>query len=206
MSKSSLAVIILVVLGIAMIFAIIYRGPIGALFSQNVPEPAETTPVVPQTVAYATTTFSLQYPADYTLNEKYFYEQFSGKPIGGISLTIPSSMATGTNLSADTYLSVEQLPRAKNCTADIFIPANVTAHEVFDSGTTYSVASTSGAGAGNFYEELVYALPSSSPCTAVRYLIHSTNVGNYPAGMVREYDRAALFSVLDTIRRSLVLK
>jgi hypothetical protein len=155
------------------------------------------------TSTYATSTYSVTYPADYTADPSYAYTQFSGKPINGVKFTIPMSMATGTNLASDTYLSIEQLPHAKNCTGDIYIPADVAAQTVSDNGVTYSLASTTGAGAGNLYEETVYALSGSSPCTAVRYYIHSSNIGNYDPGTVREFDRSALLSAFDTIRRSL---
>jgi hypothetical protein len=39
-------------------------------------------------------------------------------------------------------------------------------------------------------------------CTAVRYLVHSTNIGNYEPGAVREFDRPALIDLFDQIRRS----
>jgi hypothetical protein len=74
-----------------------------------------------------------------------------------------------------------------------------------DGSVSYSLATTSGAGAGNFYEEWVFALASSSPCTAVRYFIHSGNIGNYPTGAVTEFDHAALIKDFDSIRRSLTL-
>ena len=144
------------------------------------------------------------------MDDSYIYDQVNPKkPISGVKFTIPGSMATGTNLSSDTYLSVEWLPRAKKCTGDIYLAANVRpSSEVFAS-TTYSVATSSGVAAGNIYEESVYALPDSSPCIAVRYFIHSGNIANYPAagepGAVREFDRAALLSAFDTIRASLML-
>jgi hypothetical protein len=100
---------------------------------------------------------------------------------------------------------VEQLPRAKNCTGDIFVYDNVKATTRTENGVTYSVASTSGAGAGNFYEETIYALAGSVPCTAVRYYIHSSNIGNYTPGTVREFDKNALLDSFDDIRTSLVL-
>ncbi|MEK7600989.1 MAG: hypothetical protein AAB480_00450 [Patescibacteria group bacterium] len=170
------------------------------------------TPTVqqPATDTYATSTFSITYPAGYTADASYIYDQVNPKkPISGVKFTIPGSMATGTNLSSDTYLSVEWLPRAKKCTGDIYLAANVHPHSETFASTTYSVATSSGAAAGNIYEESVYALQGSSPCIAVRYFIHSGNIVNYPAqgepGAVREFDRAALLSAFDTIRASLLL-
>src|SRR5207247_320003 len=108
-------------------------------------------------------------------------------------------------LSSDTYISVEWLPRAKKCTGDIYVADNVRAETMSSASTTYSVATTSGAGAGNFYEEIVFAISDSKPCTAVRYRIHSSNISNYDPGTVREFDRAVLLRQFDEIRDSLVL-
>ena len=209
MTKSTWAVIIIVALLLAAGAAVAYREPLSRLFSR----PQAQAPVLEspgtgaQTQQYATTTFALQYPPEYALGEAYAYDQFGPKKlIHGVSLTIPAAMATGTTLSAGTYLSIEQLPRAKKCTGDIFINADVKMQTVTEGGIGYSLATTSGAAAGNRYEEQVYALATSSPCTAVRYYIPSTDIGNYPAGTVREFDRITLIDAFDTIRRSVVMR
>src|SRR3989344_7177977 len=87
--------------------------------------PDNTTPATPVVVedtrlTYASSTLgiSLKYPRDFTVDSTYAYTGFPKKPILGVKFTIPGSMATGTNLSSDTGISVEQLPRAKNCTGD----------------------------------------------------------------------------------------
>ena len=168
------------------------------------------TPVgqVPQDTwqTYASSTLSVKYPQGYTADDSYTYTQVNPKkPISGVRFTIPGAMATGTNLSTDSYVSVEWLPRAKNCTGDIYLAANVKPAEWIDNGVTYSVASSTGAGAGNFYEEWVYALSGSQPCTAVRYFLHSTNIGNYEPGAAQEFNHDALVADFDKIRQSLTL-
>lgn len=186
------------------------RGPLMSLFFSAVPEPVpeEAAPTGPTTATYASTTlgYSFVYPTKYELNENYRYSFSETKFIAGVAVSVGTS-ATGTNLSSDTRLSVEQLPRATACTADIFIIDNVLASRVADNETSmeYSYATTSGAGAGNVYEEMVYAIPGSAPCTAIRYAIHTTNVANYPEGTVREFDRSALLNDFHAIRRSLKL-
>ncbi len=114
-------------------------------------------------------------------------------------------MATGTNLASDTGVSVEWLPNAHSCTGDIFVQANVTPQSLSENGIEYSVATTTSGAAGNFYEEDVYALAGSKPCTAVRYFIHSTDIGNYATGTVTAFDRDSLISQFDAIRQSLTL-
>lgn len=166
-------------------------------------------PPAPTTSTYATTTFSISYPSTYTVNDSYSYNAFEGKPVSGVKFSVPSSMTEGTNLSSDSGISVEWLPRAQNCTADIYLLADVKASAMMMGSTTYSVATSTDAGAGNLYEEAVYAIAGSKPCTAVRYFIHSMNIGNFPAegeaGAVREFDRAALLRQFDSIRDALVL-
>lgn len=160
-------------------------------------------------MTYATSTFSITYPSDYVMNDTYAYTAFEGKPISGVKFSVPASVLEGTNLSNDSGVSVESLPRAQNCTADIYLLADVKASAMMMGSTTYSVATTSDAGAGNVYEETVYAIAGSKPCVAVRYFIHSMNIGNFPTegeeGSVREFDRAALIRQFDSIRDALVL-
>lgn len=169
-----------------------------------VQEPVQQEPE-PTTGTYTSSAlgYSIAYPLDFTLVEDHKYAFSSTKNIEGFRVGIPADMATGTNLSADTYVSVEQLPNARLCTGDIFLKANVKATNVTEAGVTYSVASSSDAGAGNRYDEVVYALKDSKPCTAVRYFIHYTNIQNYPAGAVTEFNQAALMNEFDQIRRSL---
>jgi membrane-bound inhibitor of C-type lysozyme len=160
---------------------------------------------LPKIYSNGTQEFSIRYPEGSTVDEGYQYQALGpGKNIGGIKFSIPASVASGTNLSPDSYLSVEEIPQASSCSAALFLDQGAMAHAVSDGATTYSVASTTGAGAGNRYEETVYALPGTNPCVAVRYFIHYGVIGNYPAGSVKEFDRAALLAQFDAMRRTLI--
>ncbi len=150
--------------------------------------------------------FSLRYPEGYARDESYRYQELGpGKDILGVKFTIPAALATGTNLSADSYVSVEEIPQVRDCSAALFLERGV-AEDVVDDGTTYSVASSTGAGAGNRYEETVYAFPGTSPCIAVRYFIHYGVLENYPAGTVRAFDHQSLTDQFDAIRRTLSIR
>lgn len=160
------------------------------------------------TFASSTLGYSVRYPALYTLNTSYTYQELGpGKDIHGIELTIAPSEATGTNLNPDTHVSIEQIPNATSCTAGLFLGGQQigSTTAMTDNGVTYSYAAGGGAAAGNLYEEDVYAIPGSSPCTAVRYFIHSGNLGNYPPGVVQAFNEVALKQEFDGIRHSLVL-
>ncbi len=153
-------------------------------------------------------TFSLRVPVDgssYTVDEAHAYQANPAKILKGTKFTIPATMATGTNLSSDTYISVESKPDSLTCSADLFLDGTLVPQTVIENGMTYSVASSSNAGAGNRYEEVIYALSGTSPCIALRYFIHYSVLENYEPGTVREFDRAALIKQFDNIRSTLVL-
>ncbi len=149
---------------------------------------------------------------DYSIDEHYAYQELGpGRDIGGVKFTIPETLAAGTNLSADSYLSVEAIPLrpGQACSARRFLDAGALplhTASVTDAGVEYSMASSTGAGAGNRYEEIVYAFPGTNPCMAVRYFIHYGVFENYPAGAVRPFDEHALLAQFDTIRRTLIVK
>ncbi len=151
--------------------------------------------------------FSLRYPADYSVNTDYKYQGLGpGKQIQGVKFTIPESMARGTNLSSfDTGVSIEIIPTVENCNAGMFLGGDVKSQLKIDGDREYSFASLSEGAAGNFYEEQVWAFNGMNYCFGVRYLIHSTNIENYPEESVSQFDKNALLEQFDKIRRSLIV-
>ncbi|MCX6737925.1 MAG: MliC family protein [Candidatus Parcubacteria bacterium] len=149
--------------------------------------------------------FSIRYPVDYLIDTSYKYQALGpGKDISGVKFTIPSSLATGTNLSSfDTGISIETIPAVQNCNASRFLDGSTNIQIITDNDIEYSFASVTQGAAGNIYEEEVWAVPGTNPCIAVRYFIHSGNIGNYPEGAVSEFNRANLINQFDKIRRSL---
>jgi len=53
--------------------------------------------------------FSIRLTQGMTPDATYTYDLTATKKIGGVKFAIPSAMATGTNLSSDTYISVEEI-------------------------------------------------------------------------------------------------
>ena len=150
--------------------------------------------------------FSLRLPDGYTPDSTYTYQELGpGKDIAGVKFTIPASLAKGTNLGSDSYISVEQIPATTDCSALLFLDSGAIAKTVTDNGTTYSMATSNGAGAGNRYDETVYAIPGTNPCMAVRYFIHYSVFENYPAGTVTQFNESALVATFDQIRQTLVV-
>lgn len=147
--------------------------------------------------------FNIKYPKDYSLDQKYQYTlQGPDKAIYGVKFTIPKVYTDGNNLSSDSYISVEHVSNFKSCSASLFL-SDVKSKNISENGSNYSFASSTGAGAGNRYEEYVYAFPKDNICLAVRYFIHYSVVENYPIGTVVEFNKDFLLKAFDDIRDSL---
>lgn len=160
---------------------------------------------LPLVYSHSNRDFSLRLPAGYATDDSYKYQAFGlGKDIDGVKFTIPGSLAKGTNLSRDSYISVEEIPNLQNCPADRFLSDAVNIKTLNKNGTAYSVASSTGVVAGNRYEETIYAI-AGNPCIAVRYFIHYGVMENYSAGVVREFNKPALLKQFDAIRHTLLI-
>lgn len=152
---------------------------------------------------------SVLYPPDYVANTAYTYTELGPRSgIVGVKFLIAPSRTFGTNLSyVGSGVSFEVLPTATACMGTEFVYQKVNPEETLSKrGVTYSVARSVGAGAGNYFEEIVYALVGSEPCTAVRYFIRSTTLENFEPGTVDAFDKKALIKEFDAIRASLVLE
>lgn len=161
---------------------------------------------LPKPYSQSDGSFSLRLPSGYTDDEMYQYTELGpGNEIVGVKFTLPLSVSKGTNLSEDSYISVEKSSQAQKCAADIFFAQKVSPHALNEHGQNYSVASSTGAAAGNRYEETVYALVGTNPCVAVRYFVHYGVRENYPQGLVREFDKQTLLKQFDAIRHTLLV-
>ncbi len=150
--------------------------------------------------------YTITYPANFTVNPLYSYKATGpGQAVPGVSFTIPISVASGTNLSLDSFLSVESLATS-TCSMSAFFGNGVptSTQSITDNRTTYTFAK-SAAGKRNHYEEYLYVLNGTSPCIAVRYFIQSTNIADYIPGTAEEFNHDGLLTQFDTIRRSLKL-
>lgn len=151
---------------------------------------------------------SVLYPPEYAIDSAYVYTQLNPqKGVKGVKFMVSASTTKDTNLSeGGTGVSVEVFPEAVSCVAQNFIEEGLESNTLNDAGVHYSVARTTGTTVGNVYEETVYAIDGSSPCTIVRYFIHSTKGDGSGTNAPKQFDRLALMKEFNTIRRSLVLE
>lgn len=147
--------------------------------------------------------FELELPTGFTFNEAYVNESLGpGREIRGVEFKIPPSLATGTNLSNDSHIAFEKLSNVA-CTPETFLVAPQDEETVRLGLNTFTFARSSGAGAGNRYDENIYITKKGTDCFALRYFIHSTNIANYDPGTVTEFDRARLLATFDQIASTL---
>jgi membrane-bound inhibitor of C-type lysozyme len=151
--------------------------------------------------------FSIRLYEGTEIDESYTQELSSGQKIEGVRFFVPKSISEGTNLSDDTSIMIEEISDVETCTADLFLENTTDGERNMNIGpndTVYSVASSNDAAAGNRYEEVVFAIPGSSPCTAMRYFTHYGVFENYPADTIKEFDKEALIKKFDAIRMTWV--
>ena len=145
--------------------------------------------------------FNIAYKPGWTVDPHYVRD--TSPPIHGVSFTVPASLVTGTNLGSDTKLSVEHVDGP--CSASRFLDAAENGHNVTEDGRTFSVATQGDAGAGNRYEETVYALADGNTCYGIHEFIHYAAIENFDPGSVRAFDRVAIQQAFDTMRRSFTI-
>lgn len=150
--------------------------------------------------------FSTRAPYGFIASEAYSYSALGGSlRVPGVAFLVPKSLYEGTNLSPDSYISVETIGGV-DCRPSSFILTSDPGRRVTLGGTSYLYAESRTAGAGNFYDEAVYVTGSGSRCFAIRRFAHFTNLANYPVGTVREFDRAALVVATEEVARNLVIR
>lgn len=200
-----LTIILAVVIGILIVAWVFFSGKAEVPLQENTDDSVE---VQQGTQRYTSpdNSFSIALPETpaYTVDENFENQQSPTLVTKGVKFTIPEAHASGTNLSNDTYLSVETLASGE-CSASSFFDGDHKAVLIMDNNVRYTFATSSSAGAGNRYDESVFALEGTDPCVAVRYVIHYGVIENYEEGTVAQFDGEALLSEFDAIRRSLVI-
>lgn len=150
--------------------------------------------------------FSIKVPPGYTVDASYRYEALGPEhDITGVSFTVPEMLTQGTNLSQDSYVSVERL-RDASCVPSDFLDSTTDGEAVSLGDKSYLFATSSGVGAGNLYEEGVYMKKVGAYCYGIRLFMHSTNIYNYDPGTVTAFDREALIRTFELMASTVTLR
>lgn len=135
--------------------------------------------------------FSVSHSSDLTVATTIANDQFGSS----VSFLFPASLISGTNLSADSRISIEE-KTTTDCLPTSFIAQPMIGDDddaiktETVSGKTYSTFGFSDAAAGNRYDTSIYSIAKGGQCYGLQLFLHSTNIGNYDPGTVREFDNA----------------
>lgn len=145
--------------------------------------------------------FSVRIPAGFIPDEMYSYERLGpGIRIPGVAFYVPQSFAQGTDLSPDSYISVESVD-AGACDPSVFLPVDDPGRNVNIGEARYLYAERKSA-AGDAYDESVYVRPDDGSCVAVRLFMRY----RYSGGSTRGFDRSALVTAARDAASSLVIR
>lgn len=122
---------------------------------------------------------------------------------------IDTQFFDGTNLGEVYFLfgSSTDSQVIASCTEPLSLGGPETiSGETSINGVNFTKSQAVGVGAGNIYEQTYYRTVYHGTCYEITYFIHSTNIGNYEPGAVKEFDHTALIQKFDQILSTLVLE
>jgi hypothetical protein len=155
--------------------------------------------------------FTIAYPLDFNVTDNYSAApstdwRLNSNGVPGIqyfTLTVPQAFEPQTNF-ADAMLTVGA---SQNNTAIAEClkqdqtdgPATATTTATIR-GVPFTVFTSDGAGAGNYYQTTSYRTLHAGECYAVEYTIHSGQIANYPPQYdLQPFDQEQIQSVLQRI-------
>ncbi|HVM73283.1 MAG TPA: hypothetical protein VMU13_00155 [Candidatus Paceibacterota bacterium] len=150
--------------------------------------------------------FSLYYPATAALKATGFdgYLPLTHTPL--IAFTLNPDMFVGTNLNeAGLYVGATTSPSiVAHCVEPIINDLEtIASSSVMIQGTVFDEFDSTGAAAGNIYQERVFRTVRDGTCMEFVELLHSGNIDNYPKGKVVAFDSAAFTGTLDSMLQTL---
>jgi hypothetical protein len=156
----------------------------------------------PQLQGYANSTYgvSLQYPAGFTFTD-VTYANLDQKIV---QFALDRSNYPGTNFSdAGVAISMQTAASLKQC-LQINLPENATGFkETRDiNGTAFYTGQSAGVGAGNIYTSRVYRAYRNNSCYEIDETIHTSNIGNYEPGTIKEVDPDTVWDRLDQVGKT----
>ncbi len=148
--------------------------------------------------------FSLLHPKDAMLNKQEFEGYLSATTHPVVGVWLPESFFEGTNLfEAGVFVGADSATSSlSRCYREKEGEAGGGSRDI--NGASFKAYSSNGAGAGNFYESKIYRSLRGNTCVEIVELLHSTNIGNYDSGTVKEFDREKFSKMLETIAQTFI--
>lgn len=155
--------------------------------------------------------FSIAYPLDFDTQDNYSAApstdwRLNANGTSGIkyfTLTVPRAFEPQTNF-ADATLTIgasgESAAIAQCLTPVVSGGPTTATSSVMINGITFTVSTSTGVGAGNYYETTSYRTLHAGKCYAVEYTIHSGQITNYPSSYnLRPFNNQQINSVMQNI-------
>lgn len=218
MSKKPLFWIVVVVVIIVIIWAFLYffaypPTPLPSV-STNTPTSTNSAVTTGPGAGGATTTlmgpgnsFSFDYPSQFTVSagNSSTTQWMQNTTVPGTILaqvTMPPSLQPNTNFQGATFTvgTSNKSSAVSNCLVQK--NGNASSSVVTINGTSFTRITYGDAGAGNFYDIVSYRTVHDNACYALEYVIHSTNIQNYPPGTITQFDQSSVQSMLESMVQS----
>lgn len=159
------------------------------------------------TYQYGQYGFSFSYPKELEVNNApsswRFLASSTSTGKGIISLSVPPIFEMGTNFAGAAFSVGESSDGAdiRNC----FLPTDgeTASSSVYLNGTMFYRFASSAAATGNYYRVESYRTMRNGACFDIDLVVHSTDIGNYPASFgVKPFDKGKVDTLLSDVLRS----
>lgn len=172
----------------------IYRSGQGS----NTGQPAADLPFDILIYQHDDPAFRISYPSIYSVIESYLSGGVGTLP-AVVAVSSPEEERTGTNLiESSVVVGISNDPGVTSKCAEA-LEGETKLGSIPISGAPFDIFTSDGAAAGNLYQTIRYRTVKDGRCYEITLLMHSGNIGNYPAGEVREFEKATILERLKTI-------
>jgi hypothetical protein len=195
----------IVLIGAVLIFAMSYGVPnVAGIPTSTSSTTTEIIPGTPSTqYSDAQYKFTIMRPQTSMIATSSFDGFLPITHIPVVGFILPKSLFQGSNLvEAGVFIGASAEADAVNAClgpSDQETPHGTTTIN----GVIYQVFSSTGAGAGNTYEENSLRTVRNGTCFEIVELLHSGNIGNYPTGQVKQFDQNLYHTMLDSMVHTL---
>ena len=153
--------------------------------------------------------FSIYYPSTTVLKTTGFdgFLPVAKTPV--IAFSLDTNLFSGTNLvEAGVYIGATTSPSIVASCIGVRSSSGETqaSSTAVIGGTTFAVFDSTGAGAGNIYQEKAFRTVNQGTCFEIVEMLHSGQLANYPAGKATAFDEARFSGILDAMVNTFAFK